>query len=67
MAEETLYYSKAIRRFVGAGLLQDHVGPAQFTDLALQFLDPDFLGFRQSSALTGVALGLLAPDAQTVR
>ena len=51
----------------GLTLLQDLVGLAQFPDLALQFLDPIFLGARQSSALTGVAFGLLAPDAQTVR
>jgi len=51
----------------GLTLLQDLVGLAQFPDLALQFLDPIFLGARQSSALTGVAFGLLAPDEQTVR
>jgi hypothetical protein len=48
-------------------LLQDLVGLAQFTDLALQVLDPVFLSTRQTAALTGITFGLLAPDTQAVR
>ncbi|WP_162799037.1 hypothetical protein [Paracoccus indicus] len=51
---------------VCTGLLTDLVGLTQFTELALQFLDPVLLRARQTAALTGITFGLLAQGTQTV-
>jgi hypothetical protein len=51
---------------IGACLLQDLIGLAQFSVLALQFLNPALLFTAQTSALASVALGTLAPAAKAV-
>ena len=45
---------------------RDLVRLTQFTDLALQFLDPILLGACQPTASPSVTFGLLTPDTQTV-